>query len=121
MRWLGTVVTLCCLTLLAGVHARQPGRPAQHAAGARTRRQGGGPSSAAPRHRRLDAEHQVRVFVYPPPVAPFREPYAWRFDPLIKDLKKMGVVTSNMSEAHAFLIVNHMDKPKPKGDDRVLT
>lgn len=118
MWWHRTAVTLCCLTLLAGVSARQPRRPAQNAAGARTRRPGGGPSSTA-HHRHLDAEHQVRVFVYPPPVAPFQAPYAWRFDPLIKDLKTMGVVTSNMSEAHAFLIVNHLDKHK--GDDRVLT
>jgi hypothetical protein len=43
----------------------------------------------------------------------------WRFDPLIADLKEMGVVTSNMSEADAFLIVNHIDEPK--SDDKVLT
>lgn len=112
------IVTLCCLTLLAPVSARQPGRPAQNAAAARTRRPGRGPSSAA-HHHRPDTEHAVRVFVYPPPVAPFQNPYVWRFDPLIADLKEMGVVTSNMSEADAFLIVNHIDQPK--SDDKVLT
>ena len=61
-----------------------------------------------------DRESEVRVFVYPPPVAPFQRAYAWRFDPLIADLDAMGFVTRNMSEAHVFLIVNHLGKSDAK-------
>ena len=108
----GRVVTVCvskmapsasgrlCLTLLACASARQPVRqqhprqPTQDASGG-TLLRGGGPAA----HRRLAAENAVRVFVYPPPIAPFRRSYTWRFEPLIADLTEMGFVTRNMSEA----------------------
>ena len=113
-------LSLCCLTLLAGasasrqpVHLQHARQPAQHAAGGSTPRRGGGPAAArggpaaarggaspaahhrlgggpAAGHHRLAAEHAVRVFVYPAPVAPFRRANAWRFEPLIADLKAMG-------------------------------
>ena len=106
-------LSLCCLTLLASarasrqpVHQQHARQPAQHAAGGSTPRRGGGPAAArggaspaahhrlgggpAAGHHRLAAEHAVRVFVYPAPVAPFRRANAWRFEPLIADLKAMG-------------------------------
>ena len=88
------------------VHQQHARQPAQDAAGG-TPRRGGGPPAA---HNRLAAEHAVRVFVYPAPVAPFLHPYAWRFEPLIADLTAMGFVTRNMSEADVFLIVNHLER-----------
>jgi hypothetical protein len=118
---------MCCLSLLACASSRQPvhqqhaRQPTQGAAGG-THRRGGGPSAA---HRRLDAEHAVRVFVYggggpvgseTAPVAPFRRPFVWRFQPLIDDLTAMGIVTRNMSEAHVFLIVNYHESER--SDDK---
>ena len=93
-------LSLSCLTLFACASARQPVRqqharqPTQDASGG-TPHRGGGPAA----HRRLAAENAVRVFVYPPPIAPFRRHYTWRFEPLIADLTEMGFVTRNMSEA----------------------
>ena len=109
-------ISLSCLTLFACASARQPVRqqharqPTQDASGG-TPRRGGGPAA----HRHLAAENAVRVFVYPPPIAPFSRHHTWRFEPLIADLTEMGFVTRNMTEADVFLIVNHLEK----SDDKV--
>ena len=50
------------------------------------------------------------MYVYPTPTPPWTRPYPWRFQPLLSDLKRLGQLTDNMSEARVFLLVNHIDR-----------